>query len=272
MTQLLLAILDRAETADLVLEAAAAAAARLDGSEIVALVIRHPAMEGIMPTEEVAGPARLAERRSEESARIAAIRACFDAWAARGHAGRWQEQTGKTETVLAQAAKPGDVLVIGHAPGAERDATQAMDIALFSAHLPSLFVPAGSRASLGRHIAIAWKPSAAARHALTSAMPLLQKAERVTVLVADEGAGQAADAVLDSLLAPIAAAGPALDRVAITLAGRSVGQALLQEAHKAGADLLVMGAYTHARWTECLLGGATREILHGADLPVLMQH
>lgn len=272
MTQLLLAILDRAETADLVLEAAAAAAARLGGGEIAALVIRHSAMEGIMPTEEVAGPARLAERGSEETARIAAIRACFDAWVARGHAGHWQEQTGETATVLARAAKPGDVLVIGHAPGAERDATQAMDIALFSAHLPSLFVPAGSSGSLGRHIAIAWKPSAVAKHALASAMPLLLKAERVTVLMADEGAGSGVDADLEPLLAPIQAAGIALDRVAITLGGRTVGQALLQETHKVGADLLVMGAYTHARWTECLLGGATREILHKADLPVLMQH
>jgi len=270
MTQLLLAILDRAETADLVLDAAAEAAARLGTGEIVALIIRHPAMEGILPTEEVAGPAMLAERRSEETARIGALRACFDAWVARGHVGRLQEETGETEPVVTRAAQHSDVLVIGHAPGAERDAGQAMDVALFAAHLPSLFVPVGAGGPLGHRIAIAWKPSAAAERAVASALPLLLKAERVTVLMTAEGAGS--DAALAQALLRVAAAGVPVDHVQVDLAGRSTGQALLQEAHKAGADLLVMGAFTRARWTEFLLGGVTREILQNADLPVLMQH
>jgi nucleotide-binding universal stress UspA family protein len=54
--------------------------------------------------------------------------------------------------------------------------------------------------------------------------------------------------------------------------GRTIGQALIEEAHRAGADLLVMGAYAHGRLAEVILGGATREVLAAADLPVLMQH
>jgi len=253
-----------------VLDAAGEAAARLGDSEIVALVIRHPAMEGILPTEEVAGPAKLARREEAETARTADIRACFDAWVARGHAARYQEETGETEPVVTRAARHSDVLVIGHAPGAERDASQAMDVALFSVHLPSLFVPISASGPLGRRIAIAWKPSEAAERAVASALPLLLRAEQVTVLMVAEGG--AADAALAPALQPLKAAGIPVQQVQVDPAGRTIGQALLQEAHKAGADLLVMGAFTRARWTEFLLGGVTREILQDADLPVLMQH
>ncbi|GAB0116228.1 universal stress protein [Acidisoma sp. 7E03] len=267
MAQTLLALLDRVETVPWVLQAAAEAAARLGDARVVALAIRHPATEGLMPTEEVAGPAALERRDATEASRIAAIRTAFEACGVAGTAASFQVETGETEAVIARLAQPHEVLVIGHAPGAARDAAQAMDVALFSLDLPSLFVPAGSARPFGRHIAIAWKPSPAAERAVTAAQPLLLKAEQVDVLMIDEG-----EAVSPPPLAEVGAAGVAVRERRVRLAGRSVGRALLDEAHAAGADLLVMGAYTHARWAECLLGGATREILQDADLPVLMQH
>lgn len=267
MTQLLLALLDRVEIVPLVMEAAAATAARLGDARITALVIRHPATEGLMPTEEVAGPAVLARRAAAEEARVAAIRAAFDAWGAAGGKASFDVETGETEAVVARRAGLGELLVIGHAPGAAREAGQAMDVALFSLDLPSLFVPAGAPRSFGRHIAIAWKPSGAAERAIAAARPLLLKAQRVTVLMAHEE-----NVALPPDMAALEEAGISVDHRAFALDGRSVGTALLEEAHKAGADLLVMGAYTHARWEEFLLGGATREILRDADLPVLMRH
>ena len=53
---------------------------------------------------------------------------------------------------------------------------------------------------------------------------------------------------------------------------RAVGQVLLDEAREAGADLLVMGAYSHSRLRGALLGGVTRHVLAHAELPVLMAH
>jgi nucleotide-binding universal stress UspA family protein len=38
------------------------------------------------------------------------------------------------------------------------------------------------------------------------------------------------------------------------------------------ADLLVMGAYGHSRFREAILGGATRNLLEQATVPVLMAH
>jgi nucleotide-binding universal stress UspA family protein len=51
-----------------------------------------------------------------------------------------------------------------------------------------------------------------------------------------------------------------------------VGNALLSHAADLGADLIVMGAYGHARWTERVLGGATRTLLANMTVPVLMSH
>ena len=50
------------------------------------------------------------------------------------------------------------------------------------------------------------------------------------------------------------------------------GEMLLAKAHALGADMLVMGAYTHNLWRELILGGVTRHMLAHADLPVLMRH
>ena len=55
-------------------------------------------------------------------------------------------------------------------------------------------------------------------------------------------------------------------------AGKAVGDTLLSEADTLGADLLVMGAYGHARWQELVMGGATRTILKSMTVPVLMSH
>ena len=37
-------------------------------------------------------------------------------------------------------------------------------------------------------------------------------------------------------------------------------------------DILVMGAYGHARWREFILGGATKSLLSNPPLPILFSH
>jgi nucleotide-binding universal stress UspA family protein len=46
----------------------------------------------------------------------------------------------------------------------------------------------------------------------------------------------------------------------------------LDHARKAGAGLIVMGAYGHSRLKEFIRGGATKEILNTSDVPLLMAH
>jgi nucleotide-binding universal stress UspA family protein len=54
---------------------------------------------------------------------------------------------------------------------------------------------------------------------------------------------------------------------------RSVGDTLLAAEAELEAGLLIMGAYSHSRLREMLLGGATRHILKNASArPVLLAH
>ncbi len=54
--------------------------------------------------------------------------------------------------------------------------------------------------------------------------------------------------------------------------GRAPALAILEEAKAQGADLVVMGAYAHSRLRELVFGGATRDLLRAATVPLLMAH
>ena len=54
---------------------------------------------------------------------------------------------------------------------------------------------------------------------------------------------------------------------------RNVGAALMAEAARCKADLLVMGGYGHSRLREMLLlGGVTYEVLHTCSVPLVIAH
>jgi len=58
----------------------------------------------------------------------------------------------------------------------------------------------------------------------------------------------------------------------VTRTGLALTEALLSRAADFDADLVVMGAYGHQRWTERLLGGMTQGVLAAMTVPVLMSH
>jgi nucleotide-binding universal stress UspA family protein len=51
---------------------------------------------------------------------------------------------------------------------------------------------------------------------------------------------------------------------------KDVGKGLLAAATHYGADLLAMGAYSHSRLRQLILGGVTRSVLENSKLPVMM--
>ena len=50
------------------------------------------------------------------------------------------------------------------------------------------------------------------------------------------------------------------------------GAGILDTAHKAGSDLIVMGAWGHSRIAELVLGGATRHLFQYSDVPLFVAH
>jgi nucleotide-binding universal stress UspA family protein len=60
--------------------------------------------------------------------------------------------------------------------------------------------------------------------------------------------------------------------VTVKRAARTPGEIILDHAASLGCDLLVKTAYTQSRLRQMIFGGATRDILANATLPVLMAH
>ncbi len=267
----ILAILDRTETARPVLAAAGLAANLFGSGRIEALHIRHDAMQGFMPTEDVMTPERRREIDGEAARRSTDLHALFDAWKPPGRSATWREATGETSRIVQAAAGQADLIVMARPP-AQNGGTmrQALHAALFDAGRLTLLVADDIPAILGQTIAVAWKPSAAADRTIEAALPWLSRARRVTVLIGTEGSELVADPA--ALLRTLAAAKVPVAVRRFNPGAQPIGEAILDQARNVGADLLVMGAYSHNRFVEIAFGGATRTLLAYADLPILLHH
>ena len=140
---------------------------------------------------------------------------------------------------------------------------------------PVLVVPEGCAiAPPIRRVVLAWKPVPEATRALHEALPLLSRAAEIDVFVVDPSAteggyGEQPGADAARLLARH---GFKTRVVEHPREGASTGACILRHARETGAELVVMGGYGHRHWRELVLGGATREVLDGATVPVLFSH
>ena len=119
---------------------------------------------------------------------------------------------------------------------------------------------------------VGWNAGREAARAVADALPLLVRAAAVEVLIIDAergpaGHGQEPGADIARYLARH---GAQVEVRRLSSDGEDLGRLLLSQAAAFGADLLVMGAYGHARLNELIFGGVTRTALRDADLPVLM--
>lgn len=132
---------------------------------------------------------------------------------------------------------------------------------------PVLLVPhAGDFEEIGKRVLIAWDGSMEVTRTVTSALPLLKRAQLVEVAVFNESAQAqpASDVVLYLGRHGIQA------EVLLRKTDGEVGDALLSLAGSLGSDLIVMGGYGHVRFREILLGSVTRAVLETMTVPVLM--
>jgi len=125
--------------------------------------------------------------------------------------------------------------------------------------------------SLTGTVMVCWKDAPGPARAVSVAMPILAKADRVVVVAVDEGdkatAGSAAAVAQQLAWHHVRATAEV-----VATNGLSVQQALLAAAQKCGADLLVMGGYSKKPLRETIFGGCTDSMLTQAPLPVLMIH
>jgi nucleotide-binding universal stress UspA family protein len=124
--------------------------------------------------------------------------------------------------------------------------------------------------ALGGKVAISWNGSAQAARAVSAALPYITRSDGVVILTVESDRTSASAA--PELAAYLAWHGVRAETKIFAPADRAVGAALLKECADAGADLLVMGAYTHSRVRQLILGGVTRHVLAEAAVPLFMAH
>lgn len=194
-----------------------------------------------------------------------------DAEPGQGITASWTVVGGRAERVLAEKARVHDVLISSAVGSTGGETTlSALEHALFDAGRPLLVVPRSVPKSIGSTIVIGWNRAANAARAVMAAMPLLEAANRVVIGYVDTGAksGPSAEELAGSLAWHGINAGVRV----IAPGGAPVSDLLMNEAADIGADLVVMGAYSHSRMREFVLGGVTRHALRHVVTPILLMH
>jgi len=188
--------------------------------------------------------------------------------------GDWQLFGEDESDNLLAAARAAD-LVIYPQGSAEHQlpAGLAPEDLVLAAGRPILVVPYRmDGAALGRRVLVAWDGSREAARAAHDALPLLHKAEHVTVLTVGEREAdfEAYRPGLDRMRTNYQRHGIAA-RAEETIRGDlAIADLLLSRAADFGADLIVAGAYHHSQLREALFGGVTRDLLDHMTVPVLM--
>jgi nucleotide-binding universal stress UspA family protein len=184
----------------------------------------------------------------------------------------WQEREGDAIASLTKSARFHDLVVVGRAPEQSGLAPVQLGGLLLGAGRPLMVAPEKAPENLAPTIAIAWKETREAAHAITAAMPLLEKAERIVVIgVHETGDSEITGKSVERLGRELHRHGMNV-RSEVVAPEREAGDTLADAARAAGADLLVMGGYGHSRMREYMLGGATRDLLEAAPLAVFMCH
>ncbi len=180
-------------------------------------------------------------------------------------------------STIGLCARYSDLLILGHSTPiglTSGDRLVAEDV-LLGAGRPVLLVPrTGPSPALPKRVLVAWDAGREATRAVNDALPLLERAEEVTLVVVDpepapygHGEEPGADIALH-----LARHQVPTEVVTLGSSGLSTGRAILSTATDRKSDLLVMGGYGHSRMREIMLGGVTLTVLEDMTLPVLMSN
>lgn len=182
----------------------------------------------------------------------------------------WLDDAAEGEGFIGSYGRVFDVIVMKR-----RDARsgpihdRAIESGLFESGRPILLAPPSPPQQIATNVLIAWNCSTEQARAIALAMPLLQKADRITILTVIGGTGVPGPSA-EQLIRYLHRNGIIAKPMRVELDGRNTGEAILSTAQSLGCDLLIKGAYTQSRLRQWIFGGATQHVLGNAALPVLL--
>lgn len=219
----------------------------------------------------------------DSATRTTRARASFEAWRQRhaiplaapgvasGPTASWREDVGAEDEVVGRRGRLADLLVVRQ-PSAEGNIvpTVSFEAALLDTGRPVLAIPAAGTGRMGEGpVLVAWNGSVESARAIWAAIPLLEKAPRVSILSVLED-DKAADG--GKVVEYLAWHGVKADLLPTARKQSNVGAQILAEATGLGAGMLVMGAYTRSRLRRMVFGGVTEHVLSNATIPAFMMH
>jgi nucleotide-binding universal stress UspA family protein len=145
---------------------------------------------------------------------------------------------------------------------------------IFGSGRPTLVLPEAPRPrpfELGT-VAVAWDFSRTAARAVSDAMPLLEKAKKVRIVTVTNEKKLDTKHSAEELAKNLARHGIDVVLDKVDAKGQGIGEVLEAYVASHQVDVLVMGAYGHARWREFILGGATKSLLSKPPLPIMFSH
>jgi nucleotide-binding universal stress UspA family protein len=201
----------------------------------------------------------------------------FISWARKHGATKaaWQVAEGVVPQALEHVANWHDVLVLGRTQDEPTGNVSALGHIALRVGIPCIIVPpTGIEKTEFNCVVLAWNGSAEAIRAIHAARPILKRASRVVVLV-----GEQKDFISElgwrpefDLSVYLETHGIRFELQPLRVHDDRAGEALLAAASALDASMLVMGAYGRSRFSEWILGGATRHMLSHSTLPVFMRH
>jgi nucleotide-binding universal stress UspA family protein len=175
---------------------------------------------------------------------------------------------------FARIARRFDLSIVGQAePEASAAEEMIAEAALFESGRPVIIVPYIQKAPLKLdRVMLCWDGSRAATRAIADAMPLLERAGRVEIVIVAKERGKQDEIEGADMGAHLARHGLNVEVKRTVLGDIDVADVILSHAADAGSDFIVMGGYGHSRLREFVLGGVTRSIFRSMTAPVLMSH
>jgi nucleotide-binding universal stress UspA family protein len=181
----------------------------------------------------------------------------------------FQHATGDAREIISARSRLCDLTVISRATNEENKFYKGIIYsALFDSARPVLLIPAGKSLDLSNtKIIVAWNNSIEAARAVAFSFPFLEHSK--TWIWTSDKDNQRTSSGDGDLLHYLKMHGAEAEEL---LPNATTPESLLMSAKTLGASMIVMGAYSHNRFRETILGGMTNFMLKNANIPILMAH
>lgn len=183
----------------------------------------------------------------------------------------WQAMVGDAAHLMPIVGPMSDLIVVSRPKKRSKGpAGEIMEEAITQSGRPVLVLPQHAKgvSGLGSRVIIAWNQSRDAADAVKMAVPVLRAAEQVTLFTSgtEHRLGPKSSHIRRYL------AHHGVKTTVVRGRGLHEREELIDAYAETGSNLVLMGAYSKARWRQRIFGGMTEYMMRNAEVPVLLRH